>query len=254
MSASLDGKTALVTGAGRGIGRAIAIGLASAGGTVALVARSAGELAETAQRVHELGGTPLVITSDLGDPGQLARIVQRARSELGTVDILVNNAGVVWPLGPSVSVDSEQWAAAIAINVVAVAHLTFALLPAMLSQKWGRIVNLSSGIAANPASMIGGNAYATAKAALEAHTLNLAAELAGSGVTANAFRPGPVDTSMQAWIRGQDTARIGTALHDRFSRSYEAGILITPEHSARSLLARLDSDATGQTWDVADAA
>jgi 3-oxoacyl-[acyl-carrier protein] reductase len=254
MSSSLDGKTALVTGAGRGLGRATAMGLASAGGTVALVSRSAGELAETARRVRELGGAPLVISSDLGDPGQLTRIAQRVRGELGTVDILVNNAGVVWPLGPSVSVDTDEWAAAISINVVAVANLTFALLPAMLGQKWGRIVNVSSGVVANPASMIGGNAYATGKAALEAHTLNLAAELADSGVTVNVFRPGPVDTSMQAWIRGQDPARIGAALHDRFSRSYEAGILITPEGSARSLLARLDSDATGQTWDVADAA
>lgn len=254
MSISLDGKTALVTGAGRGLGRAIAMGLASAGGAVALVARSAGELAETARRVHELGGVPLVISSDLGDPGQLTRIAQRVGAELGTVDILVNNAGVVWPLGPSVSVGPDEWAAAIAINVVAVANLTFALLPAMLGRKWGRIINVSSGAAASPASMIGGNAYVTGKAALEAHTLNLAAELADSGVTANVFRPGPVDTSMQAWIRGQDPARIGAALHDRFSRSFEAGILLTPEHSARSLLARLDSDATGQTWDVADAA
>ena len=120
----------------------------------------------------------------------------------------------------------------------------------MLDQKWGRIVNVSSGIAASPASMTGGNAYATGKAALEARTLNLAAELAGSGVTINAFRPGPVDTSMQAWIRRQAPARSGAALHGRFSRSYEAGILIAPEQSARSLLAHLESDATSQIWDV----
>ncbi|MFI5063365.1 MAG: SDR family oxidoreductase [Streptosporangiales bacterium] len=93
-------------------------------------------------------------------------------------------------------------------------------------------------------------AYATGKAALEARTLNLAAELAGSGVTINAFRPGPAGTSMQAWIRRQDPARIGAALHGRFGRSYEAGILIAPEQSARSLLAHLQSDATGQIWDV----
>ena len=254
MDTSLDDKTALVTGAGRGIGRAIARGLAGSVGTVGLVARSGGELDDTAQQVRELGGIPLAISSDLGDPGQLRSLVQRIRDELGTVDILVNNAGVVWPLGPSVSVDADDWAAAIAINVVAVATLTFALLPAMLDAKWGRIVNVSSGIAANPAAMIGGNAYATAKAALEAHTVNLAAELADSGVTVNAFRPGPVDTAMQAWIRGQDPARIGLALHDRFSRSYETGALITPGQSARSLLARLGSDATGQVWDVSDPA
>jgi NAD(P)-dependent dehydrogenase (short-subunit alcohol dehydrogenase family) len=80
--------------------------------------------------------------------------------------------------------------------------------------------------------------------------LNLAAELAYSGVTINAFRPGAADTSMQAWIRGQDLARMGTALHERLSRSYEAGVPITMEPSVCSLLARLDSDATGQAQDV----
>lgn len=227
----MSGKAALVTGAGRGIGHAIAMGLAEAGGTIGLVARSGPELAETARHVHELGGTPLVISADLGDPGQLIELVQRVCDELGTVDILVSNADMVSPLGPSVSVDVDEWAASIAINVVAVAKLTFALLPALLDRKWGCIVNVSSGIAARPASMIGGNAYATGKAALEAHTVNLAAELADSGVTVNVFRPGPVDTAMQAWIRAQDPARIGAALHDRFSRSYETGTLITPGQS-----------------------
>ena len=165
---------------------------------------------------------------------------------------LVNNAGVVWPLGPSLNAHPDEWAAAIAVNVArGPAGLTFALLPGMLGQDWGRVVNVSSGIAAHPPeSMIGANAYAAgAKAALEAHTVNLAAELAGTGVTVNVFPPGPVDTAMQAWIRSQDPARIGpAALHDRFTRSYESGALITPEHSARSLLAHLNSDATGQIW------
>jgi NAD(P)-dependent dehydrogenase (short-subunit alcohol dehydrogenase family) len=76
--------------------------------------------------------------------------------------------------------------------------------------------------------------------------------LAGSGVTVNAFRPGSVDTAMQAWIRDQDPDRIGAGLHQRFSRSYAEGALITPEESARSLLDRLPGEATGQIWDVAD--
>jgi 3-oxoacyl-[acyl-carrier protein] reductase len=100
--------------------------------------------------------------------------------------------------------------------------------------------------------MIGANAYATGKAALEAHTLNLAAELAGSGVTVNAFRPGSVDTAMPAWIRGQDPARIGAPLHERFERSYAEGLLISPERPARSLLMHLQRDATGEIWDVSD--
>jgi peroxiredoxin len=87
---------------------------------------------------------------------------------------------------------------------------------------------------------------------VEAHTLNLAAELAGTGVTVNAYRPGSVDTAMQAWIRHQDRDAVGRALHDRFTRRHAAGDLITPETSAAALIRRLDDDATGEIWDVAD--
>lgn len=246
----MDGKTALVTGAGRGIGRAIALGLARSGARLALVARSRDELDQAAGQVQELGGKALVIAADLGDPVQLAAAAGAARGELGDVDVLINNAAVVTPLGPSASVDPAQWAAAIAVNVVAVANLSFLLLPAMIASGWGRIVNVSSGVAARPASMIRANAYATSKAALEAHTVNLAAELAGTGVTVNAFRPGSVDTAMQAWIRGQDPGQIGAELHQRFTASYRRRSLISPQQSAQSLLARLDTDGTGEIWDV----
>jgi 3-oxoacyl-[acyl-carrier protein] reductase len=87
---------------------------------------------------------------------------------------------------------------------------------------------------------------------VEAHTLNLAAELTGTGVTVNVFRPGRVDTAMQAWIRDQNPDRVGAELHDRFTRSHEQGALITPEQSASSLLARLPNTATGQIWNAAD--
>jgi NAD(P)-dependent dehydrogenase (short-subunit alcohol dehydrogenase family) len=253
-SNSMDGKTALVTGAGRGIGRAIALGLARSGARLALVARSRDELEQAAGQVQELGGKALVITADVGSPGQLAAAVGRARGELGDVDVLINNAAVVTPLGASAGIDPAQWAAAIGVNVVAVANLSFLLLPAMITNGWGRIVNISSGIAARPAGMVRANAYATSKAALEAHTINLAAELAGTGVTVNAFRPGSVDTAMQAWIRGQAPDQVGAELHQRFTASYQQGSLISPQQSAQSLLTHLDTDATGQIWDVSAAA
>jgi 3-oxoacyl-[acyl-carrier protein] reductase len=174
----------------------------------------------------------------------------RITAEMGRVSILISNAAVVWPLGPTVAVTQAEWSAAFAVNVGAVFQLSAALLPSMLEQGWGRIVNISSGIAVNPAGMIGGNAYAATKAALEAHTINLAAELAGSGVTANIYRPGSVDTAMQAWIRAQPPAKIGATLHERFARSYEEGSLITPGQSARSLMQHLATDATSETWNV----
>jgi NAD(P)-dependent dehydrogenase (short-subunit alcohol dehydrogenase family) len=247
---SLKGKTAMVTGAGRGIGRAVAVELAAAGMAVALVARSEDQLAETAQQVKHLGAAAVVVPADLADMSQLTRAIYLATDQLGAVDVLINDAAMVGPLGPSASVDRTEWAATFSINVVAAAALSFAVLPAMVERGWGRIVNVSSAIAAHPGAMVGMNAYAASKAALEAHTINLAAELAGSGVTVNAFRPGSVDTAMQAGIRAQDPTRIGAALHGRFTRSYAEGAMITPEQSARSLVPHLFTDATGEVWDV----
>ncbi|MGH7921802.1 MAG: SDR family NAD(P)-dependent oxidoreductase [Candidatus Dormibacteraceae bacterium] len=252
MSEGIRGRTAVVTGAGRGIGRAIAIGLAAQGVQVALVARTDAELQEVATRVKSAGGRALAVPLDVTDQGAAIAATREIAERLGPVDILINNAAVVWPLGPSVAVDAAQWSAAIAINVVAVATLSLSLLPSMIDRGWGRIVNLSSGVAAHPSGMLGGNAYVTSKAAVEAHTLNLAAEVAGSGATVNAYRPGGVDTAMQAWIRDQGPQRVGAALHDRFARSYAEGSLLTPERSAASLLARLPGAETGHIWDVSD--
>ena len=123
----------------------------------------------------------------------------------------------------------------------------------MLDAGWGRVVNISSGIAAHPEGMVRGNAYATTKAALEAHTVNLAAELSGTGVTVNAYRPGGVNTAMQAWIRRQDPERIGAGLHERFNRNFADGSLITPAHSAAALLTHLAGEDTGAIWDVSTA-
>jgi NAD(P)-dependent dehydrogenase (short-subunit alcohol dehydrogenase family) len=98
--------------------------------------------------------------------------------------------------------------------------------------------------------MIRGNAYAATKSALEAHTINLAAELAGTGVTVNACPPGGVDTAMQAWIRQQDPDRIGIALHQRFSRSFAEGTLLTSGQSAAVLIGHVSGDDTGAIWAV----
>jgi NAD(P)-dependent dehydrogenase (short-subunit alcohol dehydrogenase family) len=252
MATGLTGKTALITGAGRGIGRAIALGLGAAGARVVLLARTAAQLEETRALLLEQGvpGQRIdVVPADLADGDQRDRAVASVLTA-GRVDVLVSNAATVEPLGPTASIAAEDLRLAYEINVFAPAALTAAVLPGMLDAGWGRVVNISSSIVANPAAMIRGNAYSATKSALEAHTVNLAAELRGTGVTVNVYRPGGVDTAMQAWIRGQDPERIGAGLHERFNRNFAEGSLITPEHSASVLLAHLAGDDTGAIWDV----
>jgi len=250
-----SGKTALITGAGRGIGRAIALGLAEAGAGLILLARSAGQLDETRTVLLDRGAEAArirVVAADLVDEEQRGRAVGAALA-WGRVDMLVNNAATVEPLGVTADIPAAELRRAFELNVIAPIALTAAVLPGMLDAGWGRIVNVSSAIVGRPGFMVRGNAYAATKAALEAHTLNLAAELNGTGVTVNAYRPGGVDTAMQAWIREQDPDRIGAALHTRFNQSFTEGTLITPERSAAALIAHLGGDDSGSVWDVSDA-
>ena len=252
MATNLENRTALVTGAGRGIGRAIATGLARTGARVGLLARTIGDLEDVRAEIQDAGGTAIALAADVSDLDQTHSALERLVSELGQVEVLVNNAAVVWPLGATQDVDPDAIGAAIAINVIAPMTLATRVLPAMLAAGWGRIMNVSAAIAAHPGMLVGINTYAASKGALEAHTLNLAAELEGTGVTANVYRPGAVDTSMQAYIREQPREQIGTSLHDRFTTMLSSGTLIAPRTSADSLLARLAGPETGQIWDVTD--
>jgi NAD(P)-dependent dehydrogenase (short-subunit alcohol dehydrogenase family) len=122
------GRTALVTGAGRGIGQQIAVQLTEAGvARVALVARSGDQLAETARLVTEAGGRPLIVSADLGDRDERAAVVATVSGEYGTVDILVNDAAIPDPMGPTATVDPVAWAHAAELNLVAPVDLTLAL-------------------------------------------------------------------------------------------------------------------------------
>jgi 3-oxoacyl-[acyl-carrier protein] reductase len=129
---------------------------------------------------------------------------------------------VVGPAGSHRELTGRE-IARLALNVGAPIYLSGRVLPAMLEEGWGRIVYVSSGVVSLPEMTTRGTVYAATKAALEAHTLKLSAELAGTGVTANVYRPGAVDTDMQAWIRGQEPARIGSELHQRSIQSHAAG-------------------------------
>jgi NAD(P)-dependent dehydrogenase (short-subunit alcohol dehydrogenase family) len=188
-----------VTGAGRGLGRQVAEALAARGDVVGLLARSKEQLDETRRAIGESSRAYPV---DVSDADQVSRVAESIERELGAVSILVNAAGVFGPIQLVKDSDSRGWIETINVNVIGPYLTCRAFLGGMLRQKWGRIVNFSSAAAFHPPGPLN-SAYGTSKVALNHFTRHLAAEIAGSGVTANVIHPGEVKTEMWADIRDQ---------------------------------------------------
>ena len=165
----LKGKTALVTGAGRGIGRAVAVALARCGIHVALVSRTESELLETSKRCKEFGVKTLVLPFDLSRIGELPKLMDRVVSELGPVQILVNNAGMSVP-GRCGEADLEKWDLGLDLNVRALMHMTRLAIPQIEKSPWGAVINIAS-IAGKQA--IGSAAYTATKHAVVGFTAAL---------------------------------------------------------------------------------
>lgn len=247
----LQGKVALVTGGGRGIGRAIALTLAQTGCNVAVLARTQGEIELVAAEIQATGQRSFAISSDLSESKAIAHTFAAITKELGPIAILVNNAGGVEPIGSIQTVDPDVWAQAIDINLIAAFRWMRACLPMMLERGWGRIVNISTGAAAGT-GMRNCSAYSTSKAGLEMLTRNSAAELQGTGVNVNAVRPGAVDTAIQAHMRGLPIEQVTQQIHDRFNGFYEQGTLLEPFQPARLVVNLLRGESTGEIVDIYD--
>jgi 3-oxoacyl-[acyl-carrier protein] reductase len=251
LSPNLEGKVALVTGAGRGIGRAISLALAARGARLVLLSRTESELERVAASIETVGApAATILRADVSDRDEIAGAAEKLCASFGKVDVLVNNAGVVWPFEPTVEIEIDDWVGSLQVNLIAPVAMTLALLPGMVDQGWGRIVNVSSNVGSEHTVMIRGNAYTSAKTALEAHSLNLAAELDGTGVWVNPFRPGGVDTSIQQWIRDQPATQIGESMHQSMVAWHQSGTLLKPERSASVLMEHLESGASGELWDI----
>ena len=182
---------ALITGGGRGIGRGIALGLAAEGWRVAVTARSADQLAETARLA---GGGMLAIPGDIADPAAVDRIVAETGEKLGPIDLLVNNAGAGGPFDSFWKTDPEEWWRCQEVNVRGPMLCCRAVLPGMVARRSGRIVNMASGAGVHP--FAGMSAYVASKTALVRFSEQLAVELEGLGVSVFPIRPGTVRTVM----------------------------------------------------------
>ena len=198
----LDGQVAVITGAGRGIGRAIALAYAREGARLALAARSESELEDAVGAAAELGVEAIAVPTDVTNQQDAERLASRAVERFGRIDVLVNNAGISGPVGPLQNNDIDDWVSTITVNLTGTFLVCRAVIPVMLGQAGGKIINLSGAGATNAWSNM--SAYCSSKAAVVRLTEVLAQELADEGITVNALGPGSVHTSM--WDRMTEQA------------------------------------------------
>ena len=216
----LDGRVALITGGGRGIGRAIALAYAAEGARLSISARTASELDETAQQVSgRFGNEVITVLADVSDRSQVDAAVARTLDHYGAIDVMVNNAGNIGPVAKAWDCDPEDWARTISVHLMGVFYGCRAVIPSMLQRGSGRIVNMSG---------VGGpnmTAYDAAKIAIVNFTENLALELADTPITVNAISPGSIHTRM--W---EETRDLALAIGD--TATYDRGVQVTSGQGA----------------------
>ncbi|MFZ0689732.1 MAG: beta-ketoacyl-ACP reductase, partial [Acidobacteriaceae bacterium] len=192
---SLEGRTAVVTGASQGIGRACAVALGKAGARVGLAARNETKLNEVAAEIATLGGAAAVFALDIANEESIKACAKAAIAHFGSIEILVNNAGITRDT-LVLRMKRADWDDVIQTNLTGTFLMTQALLSPMLKARWGRIINISSVV--GETGQAGQANYAASKAGLIGLTKSLARELASRNITANAIAPGYIETAMTA--------------------------------------------------------
>ncbi len=250
---TLSGKRAIVTGAGKGIGRSIALALAQAGADVGVTARTASDIDALALEIQAMGRRSLAVTCDVTDPEQVQHMATTLLAGLGGLDILVNNAGNAGS-HKMLNHPDELWHRMLAVNLTSVYYVCKAFLPTLTEQRSGRIINIAS-----IASRVGGNyiaAYTASKHGVLGLTRALAAEMIPYNITVNAVCPGYVDTPMTDASVNNMVARTG--MSEERAREYLAKTspqnrLISPEEVASAvvfLAMDINRGITGQALNI----
>jgi len=218
----MTGKTVLITGASRGIGESAAREFADAGANVALIARSTDDIARIA---GEIGAKALAIPCDVSRYVQVEQAVAATAETFGGLDVMINNAGIVDPMGPFAELDPEEWARTLDINLKGVMHGMRAVIPGMMSQGHGTILNISSGAAHNPVE--GWTAYCASKAGAYMLTRTADLECRDKGLRIMGLSPGTVATQMQREIKDSGVSPVS---------QLDWSVHIPPEWPARALV------------------
>lgn len=252
--ANLQGRVSIVTGASRGIGAATARLLAQAGSAVVVTARDETWLEMVARDVRNRGGRAIAVPADLTDIEMVEEVVESALGQFDRVDIVANCAGMVWPLEAAADADADEWAYSIHVNLVAPFTLANNVLPLMLDQGYGRIVNLTC--RSRGEVRIGESALRAAKAGLEMWTRVVAKELESTGVAIACLDPGVVDTATRREILEID-AEEGEVDISAWLPDAAAADLCSPDEAARMiywLLTEMDADDSHTLYSGSDSA
>jgi len=251
----LKGQAALVTGGGRGIGRAIALKFASQGASVVITARTDREIQQVALEIQDAGGKAAAVAADVSREPECEKIVSAARKAFGAVHILVNNAGIYGPVLPADKILAHQWDEVMAVNLRAPFMLSRLVLPEMYERGSGSILNITS-VAAKAAFQLN-SPYAASKAGLIGLTHTLAAEAARKGVRVNALSPGPVPETKMSQELGRSLAEYFQADDKALFQQMLNGILQGRPQTAEEIAAAAlflvsdqSSAITGQTLNV----
>lgn len=243
----LKGKVAIVTGAGRGLGRASSLEMAKEGASLVILSRTPSELRETAKTIRTSGADVISVKADVSTPRDIERVVNRAIKNFGKIDILMNNAAIIGPVSPLFMIDQEEWDEVMDINLRGPYLLAKAVIPYMIKQSSGKIINVTSGL--GEIVMPPFAAYSVTKAGLIHLTKIMAEELEYHNIQVNGLDPGVMDTKMQEEIRNLGPEILGEEIYYEFLSMKKRGILKPPEKAARLaiFLASGESDSiTGE--------